>query len=169
MAVDSRRRDIVNYVLDCGADVNQYCKNETALHRAVFRNDLQIGRDLLERGANIEAKIQRSGISPVLYSVIRGQPQMLDLLLEYGASMEITLNNKLVRDDIKNDPEIKEVFAKHARWRRVRKAFKFRALTKDAAKRSKLTADQQRLIREAQNELEGVAELNVNLEREVLS
>jgi hypothetical protein len=148
IAVDSRRRDIVNYVLDCGADINQYCKNETALHRAVFRNDLQITRDLIERGANVEARIHRSGITPALYSIIRGQPHMLDLLLEYGASMDITVNNKVVKDDIKNDPEIKAIFAKHERWRRVRKAFKFRALSKSVdannSKKFKLTADQQR-------------------------
>ena len=72
LAVDSRRRDIVNYLLDLGADVNQYSKNETALHRAIFRNDLQICRDLIERGADIEAKINRSGINPSLYSIIRG-------------------------------------------------------------------------------------------------
>ena len=53
---------------------------------------------------------------------------MLDLLLEYGASMDITLNNKLVSDGVKNDPDIKAVFAKHERWRRVRKALKFKAL-----------------------------------------
>lgn len=173
MAVDSRRREIVNYVLDCGADVNQYCKNETALHRAVFRNDLQITRDLIERGANVEARIQRSGITPALYSIIRGQPKMLDLLFEYDASMDITVNNKLVKEDIKNDPEIKAVFAKHERWRRVRKALKFRVMLKsmdaNSTKKFKLTAEQQRQVREANNELKGVSDLNVNLERVVLS
>ena len=80
LAVDSRRRDIVNFVLDCGADINQYCKNETALHRAIFRNDLEICKDLIARGADIEAKMMRSGITPCIYSVIRDQPQTLNLL-----------------------------------------------------------------------------------------
>ncbi len=98
---------------------------------------------------------------------------MLDLLFEYGANMDITLNNKLVRDDIKNDPEIKAVFAKHERWRRVRKALKFRALAKsldpNSTKKFKLTAEQQRYIAQANNELKELSELNVNLERSVLT
>ena len=106
LAVDSCHRDIVRFILECGADVNQYSKNETALHRAIFRNNLEICRDLIEHGANLEAKISRSGISPCLYCIIRGQPKMLDLLLESGASTKLDLNNKVVRDDIKKDSEI---------------------------------------------------------------
>lgn len=87
LAVDSRRRDIVNYILDCGADVNEYSKNETALHRAIFRNDEDICRDLILRGANVEARMHRSGITPALYSIIRSQPKLLDLLFECGASL----------------------------------------------------------------------------------
>jgi hypothetical protein len=97
---------------------------------------------------------------------------MLDLLLEYGASMDITLNNKLVCDGVKNDPDIKAVFAKHERWRRVRKALKFKALAKsldaNATKKFKLTADQQRSIIQASNELRELSDLNVNLERTLL-
>jgi hypothetical protein len=44
--------------------------------------------------------MMRSGISPCLYSIIRGQPYMLDLLFEAGASMEFSVNNKVVLPDI---------------------------------------------------------------------
>ena len=126
IAVDSRRRDIVNYFLDLGADVNQYCKNETALHRAIFRNDKGIIHDLIERGANMEAKISRSGITPCIYSIIRGQAKVLDLLLEMGASLDYKINSKVVNDELKRcESGISKVHFKHERWRRVRKLLKF--------------------------------------------
>ena len=87
IAVDSRRRDIVNYLLDIGADVNEYSKSETALHRAIFRTDLQICRDLIDRGANIEAIMKHSDINPCIHSIIRSSTSILDLLLENGASL----------------------------------------------------------------------------------
>jgi len=92
---------------------------------------------------------------------------MLDLLLEYGASIDFTLNDKPVSDGVKNNPDIKAVFAKHERWRRVRKALKFKALAKsldaNATKKFKLTPDQQKSILQASNELRELNDLNVNL------
>lgn len=53
-AIDRERREIVLWLLEIGADVNIRCKNETALQRAIFRDNNLILRDLLEQGGDIE-------------------------------------------------------------------------------------------------------------------
>ena len=54
-AVDSERRDIVRWLItEKGAPVNQVCKHETALLRAIYRNNELIVKDLLEFGADME-------------------------------------------------------------------------------------------------------------------
>lgn len=54
-ACNARNCDIVNYFLnEVGADPSELSKQETALHRAIFQNDYQICKILLDKGANVE-------------------------------------------------------------------------------------------------------------------
>lgn len=125
-ACDSRNIDIVHFLLnEMEADPNESCKGETALTRAIYRNDYQICKDLLDKGAKLDHVQPITGITPALYSIIRGKPKILNLLLEYGASMEYLVNGKVVNDSIKaSPPEFDYVHFKHSRWRRIRNYLK---------------------------------------------
>ena len=73
---------------EVGSDPNEISKGETALQRAIFRNDYQLCKDLLEKGASTKSRFPITKLTPAQYTVIRGKPKLLDLLLEFGASME---------------------------------------------------------------------------------
>lgn len=98
-AVDSERRDIVRWLLEeIHAPVNQECKNETALLRAIFRNNELIVRDLLDHGANMDHKRHRVGWNLVVEAVMREKLNLFDVMLEYGASLNFVINGKPVDD-----------------------------------------------------------------------
>jgi len=79
------------------ADPNETCKGgETALQRAIFRNDFQICKDLLDRGARLDHTYPITKLTPALYTIVRGKPKLLNLMLEYGASMDYVVNGKVV-------------------------------------------------------------------------
>ena len=126
-AVCKERRDIVLWLLEIGANVNQVCANETALQRAIFRNNHMLVRDLIEHGANIEHKQAVTEMNMPMMAIWRENPGCLDIMLEEGAAMDYKINNKLVDETLKKKPvSIGEVHAKHSRWRRLRQFLKFK-------------------------------------------
>ena len=42
----------------------------------------------MEKGASTKSLFPITKLTPAQYTVIRGKPKLLDLLLEFGASME---------------------------------------------------------------------------------
>ena len=108
-ACDSRDNEIVHFLLnDMEADPNESCQGgETALQRAIYKNDYQICKDLLDKGARLDYKYPTSGLTHALFAIVRGKPKLLNLLLEYGASMDYVVKGKVVQDHIKScTPEI---------------------------------------------------------------
>lgn len=95
-AVDKERRDIVRWLVEeKSADVNRDTRNgETPLQRAIFRNNEPIVEDLVKYGANINHRVRNSDISMTMYCIIRSQSNILDILIENGASMEYTIKQK---------------------------------------------------------------------------
>jgi hypothetical protein len=73
-----------------GLSPNETENKESPLHRAIFRNDETILKELLERGADSEHLVPLPGpkITPAQYTVIRKAPILLDMLLENGAGMQ---------------------------------------------------------------------------------
>ena len=124
-AVCKERRDIVLWLLEIGADPNQVCANETALQRAIFRNNTMLVSDLLEHGADMNHKQAVTEMNMPMMAIWRENSKCLDIMLEEGASMDYQINNKLVDDTLKWKPvSIGEVHMKHSRWRRLRKFLK---------------------------------------------
>ena len=126
-SVDKEKRDIMRWLIEeKHADVNQAANNgETPLQRAIFRNNEPILRDLLSYGANMEYLIPNMNMSLPIYAVMRGSSEMLDVMLEKGASMDYRINGKPVDDTLKKkEPAIAKVHLKHERWRRLRKFLK---------------------------------------------
>ena len=62
----------------------EYYRGETALHKAAHVGNLEIAKMLLERGADANA-IADYSIRPLMYAVGRGDIEMVQLLLRYGA------------------------------------------------------------------------------------
>ena len=125
-AVNYDRHEIVRWLVDeKGANVNEMAKNETALQRAIFRNNDTIVRDLLGYGANVEHRIPNMNLTMPLFAIMRGQAKHLDLMLETGVSTKYEINSKPVTELLKQqDPEIEQVHFKHERWRRLRQFLK---------------------------------------------
>jgi ankyrin repeat protein len=81
--------EIVQYLLDHGADVNLAAKNSarvTALHGAVTRGAAEIVEFLLDHGANPNA-LQESGFAPLHSAAAAGQEAIARLLVEHGADV----------------------------------------------------------------------------------
>ncbi len=79
--------DIVDYLLNNGADVQQTAKNAqriNALHAASANRNLDICRMLIERGIDANAK-QEGGFTPLQAAAQNGQLELVELLLGHGA------------------------------------------------------------------------------------
>ena len=125
----------MQWLISIGADVNQEQKQgETALQRAIYRNDLTIIHDLCTAGANLECQTYPAKINACLYAMLRKKPAILDLLLTNGASLDYYINRATIKLDPQhpnrfktNQRTINEIIdnfaggeaihAKHLRWR----------------------------------------------------
>ena len=88
-AIDKERRDIVKWLVEeKHADVNQQVKNESALQRAIFRNNEAIVKDLLDYGADMNKKMWHTEWTMPLFAIMRDKPRLLDMMLERGAQAE---------------------------------------------------------------------------------
>jgi uncharacterized protein len=79
--------DVVEYLLQSGAEVNSPSKNSQQvmpLHSSVAGQHLEVSRILLEHGADVNAK-QADDFSPLHEAVQNGQVEMVQLLLLHGA------------------------------------------------------------------------------------
>ena len=157
-AVDSERRDIVRWLItEKGAPVNQVCKNETALLRAIFRNNEGIAKDLLDHGADYDYRTPPRNWTLLLEAIMRGKVKLFDLMLEYGAKLEFSINGKPIDPQVMTR-EINLVRFKHERWRRLRHYLKLEGLvgTNTTQKQRKVSAQTGYPVKE-------MPELNHNL------
>lgn len=84
----TRQQHIAELLVARGVDINKPdVTGRTALHWAVDNGDLNLSRFLLSHGADANA-YTRSGLSILVYPVLRGQNPMKHLLYQYGAKLE---------------------------------------------------------------------------------
>mmetsp|Transcript_6452 Transcript_6452/g.4577 ORF Transcript_6452/g.4577 Transcript_6452/m.4577 type:complete len:96 (+) Transcript_6452:274-561(+) len=74
-AVNSRRLEIIKYLIKLGVDVNECVKSakETALTRSIFVNDPAIVVELLEAGADKEHISGHTRFTPLIEAVMRNR------------------------------------------------------------------------------------------------
>ena len=77
---------------------------------------------MLRYGARMDYKIPHAEMDMAMYALHRGNANMLDILLEHGASMDYRINGRAVDNKLKwSSPKIARTHLKHERWRHIRK------------------------------------------------
>lgn len=82
-ALAKRRIDLINLLLDAGANPNSYRNREAALHIAVRSGCLDCVKALVEAGADVNAKT-KDGKTPLHLAKFKGQREVADYLVSHG-------------------------------------------------------------------------------------
>lgn len=104
LAVGDGRLGLVRLLIAHGANPNQKCKahkNGTPLHLACAWNRLRVSRELVNSGADVNA-VDLAGRSPLFFAVMYGHKQIIKLLIDHGAVVDLdkkdTEENKTILD-----------------------------------------------------------------------
>lgn len=85
---------------DLCANPNEIARNgESAIQRAIFNNDHLILKELIDKGVDLDRRHPKTNFSPAIEAILRGKPKLLNLILESGASLDYTINNKKIAED----------------------------------------------------------------------
>ena len=82
-ALAKRRIDLINLLLDGGANPNSHRNREAALHIAVRSGCLDCVKALVEAGADVNAKT-KDGKTPLHLAKFKGQREVADYLMSHG-------------------------------------------------------------------------------------
>lgn len=87
LAAEKGRREMVELLIDAGADVNSRGPlGLTALHRAAQQDHVEVVKLLLERGAEVDTR-HDMGATPLLVASIASCPEVAKALLAKGADV----------------------------------------------------------------------------------
>lgn len=91
VAINNNRTDIVELLLQKGANVNFVYENASIIELAVVKGNKNIVKLLLQKGAN--PNVIREGCSTLDLAVSKGDQDIINLLREYGAISSMTNEN----------------------------------------------------------------------------
>ena len=83
LALAKRRIDLINLLLDGGANPNSQRSREAALHIAARSGCLDCVKALVEAGADVNAKT-KDGKTPIHVAKFKGQREVADYLMSHG-------------------------------------------------------------------------------------
>jgi ankyrin repeat protein len=112
------QKEIVEYFILKGADVNAMAKNATgftALTGAVANNHVEISKILVKRGADVNHRYE-GGVSPLMEACLNGNIELVNFLLANGADPSAkTKDGKspLTFAKDKNHVEVVEILERH--------------------------------------------------------
>src|SRR5438128_1511373 len=92
-AAEQRNRALIRTLLDARADVNAaQADGMTALHWAVYNDDVDTARLLVRSGANVNSA-NRYGVPPLSLACTNGNADLVKLLLDAGADANASLQS----------------------------------------------------------------------------
>ena len=81
-------------LIDSGTDLNVFDDNKLSLlHRMAMEGNFEIGKLLIENGAEIDIKDGKWGSSPLLFAAQAGKTRFVELLLNFGADLNSKSGN----------------------------------------------------------------------------
>jgi uncharacterized protein len=94
MATGWGQVEIVKYLLSVGADVNAVNNNGgNPIHVAGSQNQPECARILVAHGAKINALQGKTGATPIMIAVLKGNYDVAKVLMELGADVTIPMQN----------------------------------------------------------------------------
>lgn len=94
MATGWGRAEIAKYLIGIGADINAVNNNGgNPIHVAASQNQPECARILIAKGARINARQGRTGATPLMIAVMKGNYDVAKVLIDLGADMNVPLNN----------------------------------------------------------------------------
>ena len=124
MAVHGGNSDVLNYLIESGANIESSESGHTALHAAVLRGSLDAVNVLIKHGANLEAVLEKPtpvrrqstdynfhdallGATPLWLAARFAEPQIMETLIKVGANTK-TINNMNYPAQRRGDNYIKD-------------------------------------------------------------
>ncbi|KAI5245633.1 hypothetical protein E4T42_06686 [Aureobasidium subglaciale] len=86
--------EVVEFLLDKGADIEGAPEGETPLQAAAVSNRIAIARLLLDRGAYVDAR-NKLFLYPLYNAFVEGHEKTVELLLERKASVDVAVEDAL--------------------------------------------------------------------------
>ena len=115
-AVSSGRADVVETLLQAGADVSMANKGgRTALHYAASKGRFKIAQALISHGAKVNRK-DKVRCTPLHRAASTGHPELCELLIEEGADVDAsdkTGQTPLMHAVICNDKQVALLLVRH--------------------------------------------------------
>jgi ankyrin repeat protein len=79
---------VVEALINSGLDLDRVQGSQTPLGHAILLNDTELARQLLGKGAGIDAP-NRENMTPLMYALIKRNAELIELFLEQGADINV--------------------------------------------------------------------------------
>lgn len=111
VASEDDKPEMVTFLLDQGADVNERGIIGTPLHAAAWKGNVDCAELLLQHGADVNSMASMSNETPLMMAAESGQDAMVDFLLKHGADPSIMNQAKETAYDLAKFREFTGVMA----------------------------------------------------------
>ena len=93
LAAENGSAEMIGKLLDAGADPNSTANlSETVLMTAARAGSVPAAKVLLDRGAKVDAREEWHGETALMYATVEHHPEMMRLLIERGAGVNVKTN-----------------------------------------------------------------------------